>query len=196
MGKRTHGQSTTPSGHVGTPEYVAWRSMISRCTIPSASHYADYGGRGISVCDHWRRSFLAFFGHVGARPSPTHSLGRIDNDGNYEPGNVRWETRAEQLRNRRSSRFLTVDGERMCIAAWAERSSVSFVAITRRLDAGWDAHSAVFAPSQNMKPRSLRRPPAYKPWLCVQCNQLVRGRKRANSQRCDDCKTSPLQPFK
>lgn len=181
---------STRHGLTNTPEYTAWRSMIARCTIPSASHYAEYGGRGIRVCEHWRRSFLAFFGHVGARPSATHSLDRIDPNGHYEPGNVRWATRQEQSRNQRSNRMLTIDGERMCLTDWSKRSPVSAAAITRRLDAGWDDHSAVFAPSQNMRPRTLRAPPAFKPWVCVGCNTLVLGRKRANTQRCDECKVA------
>lgn len=85
-----------------TPEYNAWCKMKSRCYAPNNTGFRYWGGRGISVCQEWRDSFSAFLGYVGPRPSPKHSLDRYpDPDGNYEPGNVRWATRAEQRANQR-----------------------------------------------------------------------------------------------
>lgn len=176
------------NGRRVTPEYRAWQSMQRRCYTPSASHFAEYGGRGITVCEAWRASFPAFLADVGPRPSPTHSIDRIDVNGNYEPGNVRWATREEQHRNQRSNRMLTIDGVTMCATDWAKQSPVSFVAITRRLDAGWPDREAVFATSQNHGARALRRPPNFKPWTCVACAATVEGRKRANTGRCPACK--------
>jgi hypothetical protein len=85
-----------------TPEFVAWLSMRRRCSDPNRKDYDRYGGRGISVCDRWNTSFENFLADVDRKPTPQHSLDRYpDNDGDYQPGNVRWATRIEQRRNQR-----------------------------------------------------------------------------------------------
>ena len=95
-GKRfsKHGQSRTP-------EYRAWRGMKARCTNPNGHKFKDYGGRGIAICERWQHSFEGFLADMGPRPSSEHSLDRIDNNGNYEPGNCRWATRLQQMQNQR-----------------------------------------------------------------------------------------------
>ena len=92
-------QSTT-HGMSKTPEYRAWIDMIARCTNRDHADWADYGGRGITVCVRWRRSFSGFLADMKRRPM-RKSLDRINNDGNYEPGNCRWSTAYEQVHNRR-----------------------------------------------------------------------------------------------
>lgn len=87
-----------------TPEYEAWCHMKRRCYNKNTPQYRDYGGRGITVCDKWLHSFTAFLSDVGKKPTPSHSINRIDNDGNYEPGNVNWATPSEQASNKRKPR--------------------------------------------------------------------------------------------
>lgn len=94
--RRTHGESKR------TSEYSIWCSMIARCENHAVKAFKDYGGRGISVCARWRSSFAAFLEDMGRHP-PRLTLDRIDNDGNYEPGNCRWATRKEQNNNTRAT---------------------------------------------------------------------------------------------
>lgn len=85
-----------------TPEHRVWRGMQERCYNARRQDWPDYGGRGITVCDRWRDSFETFLADMGPRPSPKHSVDRIDNAKGYEPGNCRWATATEQARNRRN----------------------------------------------------------------------------------------------
>jgi hypothetical protein len=99
--RETIGIRSRTHGRFGTPEYRVWAAMKRRCCNPNVWNFHRYGGRGIRMCDEWRDSFAAFYAHIGQRPSAQHSVDRIDNNGNYEPGNVRWATRQQQRANQR-----------------------------------------------------------------------------------------------
>lgn len=92
-------------------EYQAWQGMIARCTNPNSGGWATYGGRGIRVCDRWRRSFQSFLSDMGKKPSAKHSLDRINTEGHYEPGNCRWATPKQQANNTKT-RYEIVRGLR------------------------------------------------------------------------------------
>lgn len=108
-------------GMTGTQELNIWRQMIRRCCNPRCPSYAEYGARGIRVCEKWRNSFTAFYLDMGKLPSPHHTLDRYPNKiGHYEPTNCRWATRKQQARNTTTNRELTLNGVTRSIAEWAE----------------------------------------------------------------------------
>lgn len=134
---RTHGKSSVA-------EYGIWRGMVSRCREIESGGHRHYGGRGIRVCDRWVNSFDAFYEDMGSRPSPDHSIDRIDNDGDYEPGNCRWATQKEQSRNKRVNYLVEHEGEVRCVADWAEKYGVSATLLYNRLvKLGWTFEEAI-----------------------------------------------------
>lgn len=96
------GGGKTKHGLHNTSEYDCWNSMRRRCLFPNSGDYHNYGGRGITICERWKLSFKDFLSDMGLRPGKEYSLDRINNNGNYEPGNCRWATRSQQQRNKRS----------------------------------------------------------------------------------------------
>jgi hypothetical protein len=128
----------TTHGQAHTVEYRAWCAMRRRCT--------DYGGRGIRVAPEWDASFERFIADVGPRPSPLHSLDRIDNNGNYEPGNVRWATRQQQSANRNYCKLLTFNGKTQNYADWSRETGIFWKTIKMRLKAGWSVEDALTKP--------------------------------------------------
>jgi hypothetical protein len=153
----------TSHGMRSSPEWRVWAAMKARCSTETAGGYSEYGGRGISVCDRWTTSFEAFFEDMGPRPSPAHSIERDDVDGPYEPGNCRWATAKEQARNKRTTVFLVVAGERKSLSEWAEARGFAHVTFYKRYLAGWSDEEIVNTPRLPRtcpKPRArpLRRP--------------------------------------
>jgi hypothetical protein len=141
VSSRTHGHSKTH------PLYKLWAGLRSRCRNPNATGYERYGGRGIRICAKWD-DFAAFVADVGPRPSPQHTLDRIDNDGHYEPGNVRWSTPSEQCNNSRNAMWVMYRGARMrLLDAWrASGERVPRDVITQRLRSGWSLPRALETP--------------------------------------------------
>lgn len=125
--------ASTVHGMHGTPEYHAWGNMIARCGKPHHPDFKNYGGRGIVVCPAWG-NFKAFFKDMGSRPSDRHSLDRADNDGNYEPGNVRWALRSVQNNNSRQCRRLTYQGRTQNLTQWATEVGINIRTLKSRLD--------------------------------------------------------------
>lgn len=123
-----------------TPEYAAWVNMRGRCRCTTNAQYFLYGARGITVCSRWSEpngaGFKNFYADLGPRPSPKHSLDRIDVNGNYEPANCRWATIDQQNRNKRVNRFVRVNGEDICATDLARRYSLPTSTVFNRLRKG------------------------------------------------------------
>lgn len=117
------------------PLYTVWAGMKARCRDVSNSHYRFYGGRGIVVCDRWL-DFHNFFCDMSEGYRPGVQLDRINVDGNYEPGNVRWATKEEQSINRRNSCWITINGDRKHINEWSKLSGLHPETIRRRFKTG------------------------------------------------------------
>lgn len=128
------------------PEYCVWDAMKQRCLNPRQKNYSSYGGRGIKVCERWLK-FDAFIADMGRRPSKRHTLDRIDNDGDYEPGNCRWAMRKVQQRNRRANHVITLHGLSATLVEWSERTGISDKIISARIhNSGWTPEKAVSVP--------------------------------------------------
>lgn len=139
------GCARVPHGHTRdhkpSPTYRSWTAMWGRCTQPTVNGYENYGGRGIKVCARWE-GFERFLADMGERP-PGTTLDRIDENGNYEPGNCRWATAVEQQNNKRSNHTLTVNGETLTVSQWARRTGIGKTTLHERLRRGWPAERVV-----------------------------------------------------
>lgn len=127
-------------GMVNTPEWITWCSMRQRCENTSTPAYANYGGRGITVCKRWTQ-FENFFADMGLRPKG-HSLDRIRNSGNYSPRNCRWATPRQQMRNTRINKIVIYRGQEHCLATWCEKLGLAYGQTYSRLNRGWSVTRA------------------------------------------------------
>jgi hypothetical protein len=133
-------------GRAKTPEYEAWCDMKARCSNPKKRGFANYGGRGIKVCEQWQNSFEDFLAHIGPKPSPAHSVDRIETNGHYEPGNVKWSTKSEQLNNQRKNVVLTLNGTSRTVSQWARILKINEHTLADRIRAGWSDERALTEP--------------------------------------------------
>jgi hypothetical protein len=129
--------NTYNGGSKSHPLYRTWCGIIQRCCNVSNPEFKYYGGRGIRICERWRRDFWAFVSDMGPKPTAAHSIDRHpDNNGNYEPGNCRWATHSEQMLNTRSNRLVTYKGKQMPLMAAARLAGVNYQTAKWRLCKG------------------------------------------------------------
>ncbi len=183
--KTTHGETAKRQRR---PEYEAWRAMKKRCLLKTHHNYRDYGGRGIGVCDRWLGSdgFANFLKDLGRRPGPEYSLGRVNNDGNYEPGNCRWETRIEQCRNRRSCVRYEYDGQLLTIPEISEACGIPIHNLQNRIiKSGWSLQRATTEPVDERDSR--------KQWYkCRQCDLEWKLPMKYIQNVCILCKSTDI----
>jgi hypothetical protein len=141
--RTTHGQS---KNRKSSQEYNSWNAMKRRCLNPNSQKYQSYGGRGIAICVSWSQSFNAFFRDMGRKPSSKHTLGRLDNDGNYEPGNCAWQTPHEQARNMRQNVFVESNGENLILTDACKKFGIKYSAVQARRARGWSLERALKTP--------------------------------------------------
>ena len=122
--------------------YYAWNNMRRRCHDETHAKYHRYGGRGIEVCHSWNESFTNFYNDMGDPPE-RHSLGRRDNDGNYEPGNCRWETPKQQSNNTSQTKLLTFNGVTKNMSEWGRSVGGNVDSVAKRIRRGWSVERAV-----------------------------------------------------
>lgn len=166
-----------------TAEYCALKNAIHRCHNEDHIAYYNYGARGIRVCDEWRtkNGFFDFLAHIGKRPGPEYSLDRIDNDRNYEPGNVRWADRKTQQQNRRRkpdrvtkdygwglahaksnpsgiggslSPIIEYQGRRQTLADWCDDLGIKRATVRQRLDRGLTVEQAFDKARRKKQPKN------------------------------------------
>jgi hypothetical protein len=125
-------------------------AMKSRCLNPADKNYRRYGARGITVCERWLM-FDNFLSDMGTRPSLEYTLGRQNNDGNYEPGNVKWEVDGEQRSNTSKTRLVRVNGEYITVTECARQNNLPTSTLCRRLDSGCTVEDAITRPLQQGK---------------------------------------------
>lgn len=147
----------TSHGLHDSPYYKRWLHITQRCVNPNDKNYANYGGRGISVYNKWRHDFAAFHNYISQLPDcgkEGYSLDRIDNNGNYEPGNLRWTTQDIQMRNTRSTRWITFGGKTLCVADWEKELNLPEGVLRKRLYRKWSVERALTTPLKVISDKS------------------------------------------
>ena len=121
------------------PLHSIWRGMKARCLSPKHKAYPDYGGRGITICERWlgENGYANFEQDMSPRPSPQHSIDRIDNDLGYFPGNCEWKIKKYQQKNRRANVMLTINGKTQCMTDWAREYDLCVKTLQKRIRNKW-----------------------------------------------------------
>lgn len=131
-------------------EYQSFSSMRERCLNPNKEGYAAYGGRGITVCERWA-SFENFFADMGPKPTPRHTIERVDNNGNYTPENCKWATPEEQRRNMRTSVYVNYEGKQILLLDLVQKLGLNRNQVYQRLTLGWPLEDALTVPIRAKK---------------------------------------------
>lgn len=139
----THGHT---SNGVRSCEYETWTQMRRRCLNPHHKDFSRYGGRGITICPRWIKSFAAFYNDMGPKPNRYYSINRIDNDGPYNRENCEWATVKKQASNRASSRFITHNGRTLTVSEWSDELGIPAKRIFQRIYQGCTPHEALTLP--------------------------------------------------
>lgn len=156
-------QQNHPVDHGGYKSrlYKRWLLMRSRCHYQKDASWNDYGGRGIVVCEEWRNSFKAFRDYIlpllpeGTEDIPHElQIGRCNNNGNYEPGNVELQTQSKNMRNTRVNVFITLNGETKTVIEWCEIYKIAISTFGNRIIRGWDAEKALTTPPKKRTKRA------------------------------------------
>ena len=144
------GCARSSHGMTKSTEYAVWANITGRCLRPQHPGWKDYGGRGITLYWSWqgRGGFAKFFAYVGPRPSPKHSIERIDNSRGYEPGNVKWATRNQQMRNTRANHWVEINGVRKLLKDWAHEHDIHETTVLHRIERGMTEIEAITTPAR------------------------------------------------
>lgn len=146
LGRDRRRQANTKHGGGNCPEWKAWQAAKQRCYNPNNKRFHHYGGRGIKMCDRWLNSYPNFIADMGPRPSPNHSIDRINNDGNYDPQNCQWRTTTEQNNNFSANRRITFQGVKRNLTQWEKKLNFPRELIASRLKLGWTVEEALTTP--------------------------------------------------
>lgn len=147
----------TRHGDIESQEYCSWKSLRHRCLNPNDASFRNYGGRGITVCERWH-SYENFLADMGRKPTPEHTIERVDNNRGYEPGNCVWATDGQQARNRRFNHWITVNGDARVLTDWARMIGIDPSTLGKRIARGWPEEEAVKVPAiRNGKRRTYRQ---------------------------------------
>lgn len=142
---------STKHGLYQTRIYRIWKGIKRRCNSPKATGYADYGGRGITICDEWAKDFMSFYTWAMENGYMDElSIDRIDVNGNYEPANCRWASNSEQRSNQRQ-KTITLDGQTHTVKEWASITGIGYDTILHRLRKGYSPDK-ILSPPPNIKP--------------------------------------------
>ena len=154
-----HTKRLTKHGKSKTPEYAVWNTMRARCNNENSTSAKDYQQRGIRVCPQWDhpQGFEQFISDMGPRPSPKHTIERKNNNGDYCPENCIWDTRENQVRNKRNNVWLEFQGKRQTLEEWARELGVRSSVLGRRVKRGWTVEAVLTTPVYVKGPRKKNK---------------------------------------